>query len=116
MQLRGAEDDFDAVSLGSALIREGAKGVLAPQIEMPQTFAAEYALQFLTRYLSGHETAGQVVHAVARHFAENLHNPLGFTYALHYGMDARLERATSPADPQESTTPDGLPSIERNSS
>ncbi|MFF5009599.1 hypothetical protein ACFY3G_43070 [Streptomyces phaeochromogenes] len=37
-------DDFDAVSLGRALIREGAKGVLAPQIEIPQTFAAEYAL------------------------------------------------------------------------
>ncbi|WP_306336361.1 SAV_2336 N-terminal domain-related protein [Streptomyces sp. KL118A] len=92
--LRG---DYDVTSLGQALIREGAKGVLAPEIQMPQSFAAEYALQFLTRYLAGHETAGEVVHSVARHFAEMLHNPLALTYALHYGMDARLERSGSSA-------------------
>ena len=60
---------------------------------MPQAFAAEYALEFLTRYLSGEETAGAIAHAVARHFADELHNPLGFAYALHCGMDARLARA-----------------------
>ncbi|MFF5009598.1 hypothetical protein ACFY3G_43065 [Streptomyces phaeochromogenes] len=49
--------------------------------------------------MAGHETAGEAVHAAARHFAENLHDLLGFTYALHYGMGARLERATSPAEP-----------------
>ncbi|MEU6824140.1 SAV_2336 N-terminal domain-related protein [Streptomyces atriruber] len=89
--------DYDVASFGQALIREGAKGVLVPEIQMPQSFAAEYALQFLTRYLAGHETAGEVVHSVARHFAEMLHNPLALTYALHYGMDARLERSGSSA-------------------
>ncbi|MET7608155.1 SAV_2336 N-terminal domain-related protein [Streptomyces avermitilis] len=99
---REPSEGSDLVSLGNALIHAGAKGVLAPQIEMPQTFAAEYALQFLTRYMTGHQTAGEAVRAVAQHFADNLHNPLGFTYALHCGMNARIERAAPPTNAQES--------------
>lgn len=91
----------DPAFLGGALIRAGARGILAPQIEMPQIFAAEYALEFLTRYLAGHQTAGEAAHRVARYFADELHNPLGFAYALHCGMDARLERAVPQSGPQE---------------
>ena len=54
--------------------------------------AAEYALAFVTRYLTGRETAGDIAHALSRHFADTCHNPLGFAYALHSGMDSRLER------------------------
>ncbi|MER7570664.1 CHAT domain-containing protein [Streptomyces sp. NPDC126514] len=86
------EGGGDHKFLSLALIDAGARGVLGPQIEMPQAFAAEYALEFLTRYLHGTETAGDIAHAVARHFADVLHNPLGFAYALHHGMDTRLER------------------------
>ncbi|MEW2570073.1 CHAT domain-containing protein [Streptomyces sp. NPDC047070] len=91
------EGGGDLAFLSRALIHAGARGVLGPQIEMPQRFAAEYALEFVTRYLRGSETAGQIVHAVARHFADELRNPLGFAYALHCGMDTRLERAAAPA-------------------
>ncbi|WP_328873506.1 CHAT domain-containing protein [Streptomyces sp. NBC_00287] len=87
------EGGGDHKFLSLALIDAGARGVLGPQIEMPQAFAAEYALEFLTRYLHGTETAGGIAHAVARYFADALHNPLGFAYALHHGMDTRLERA-----------------------
>ena len=48
---------------------------------------------FVTRYLPGTETAGEIMHALGRHFADFLRNPLGFAYALHCGMDHRLERA-----------------------
>ncbi|WP_331447820.1 CHAT domain-containing protein [Streptomyces xanthochromogenes] len=85
--------DGDHAHLGRALIEHGARGVLGPQIAMPQAFAAEYALAFVTRYLSGTETAGAIAHALARHFADAFRNPLGLAYALHCGMDARLERA-----------------------
>ncbi|MCH5676896.1 CHAT domain-containing protein [Streptomyces gilvus] len=88
----------DPAFFGGALIRAGARGVLAPQVEMPQIFAAEYALEFLTRYLAGRHTAGEAAHSAARYFADELHNPLGFAYALHCGMDARLERAAQPAE------------------
>jgi len=87
----------DLAYLGGELIKAGARGVLGPQTEIPQRFAAEYALEFLTRYLHGEQTAGAIAHQVARHFADELHNPLGFAYTLHYGMDTRLERAVAPA-------------------
>ncbi|MER7689941.1 hypothetical protein [Streptomyces sp. NPDC097610] len=80
--------------LGGSLIEAGAGGVLGPQIEMPQLFAAEYAHAYVTRYLGGRETAGEIVHGLARHFADAWSNPLGFAYALQCGMDNRLERTT----------------------
>ncbi|MGW1719918.1 CHAT domain-containing protein [Streptomyces sp. NPDC002156] len=93
----------DPAFLGGALIQAGARGVLGPQIEMPQVFAAEYALEFLTRFLRGGRTAGEIAHAVSRYFADELHNPLGLGYALHCGMDARLDRAVPP-DPEQEIT------------
>ncbi|MFG3286980.1 CHAT domain-containing protein [Streptomyces sp. NPDC048111] len=88
--------DGDHSHLGRALIEHGARGVLGPQIAMPQAFAAEYALAFVTRYLDGRESAGAVVHALVRHFADTCRNPLGLAYALHCGMDARLDRTPEP--------------------
>ncbi|MEK8172413.1 hypothetical protein NKH77_33795 [Streptomyces sp. M19] len=76
------------------LIEHGAQGVLGPQIAMPQLFAAEYALEFVTRYLRGAATAGQITHELARHFAARYRNPLGLAYGLHCGMDARLDRTS----------------------
>ncbi|ARX86095.1 CHAT domain-containing protein [Streptomyces alboflavus] len=88
----GLPGNADLAYLGRALFDAGASGILGPQIEMPQRFAAEYALAFVTRYLTGRETAGDIAHALSRHFADTCHNPLGFAYALHSGMDSRLER------------------------
>ncbi|MFE3016355.1 CHAT domain-containing protein [Streptomyces sp. NPDC059256] len=88
----GLSAGADLAYLGRALIERGARGVIGPQIEMPQVFAAEYALAFVTRYLEGHRTAGTIAHELARHFADAYGNPLGFAYGLHGGMDERLER------------------------
>lgn len=82
----------DRSFLGRMLIEHGAQGVLGPQIAMPQAFAAEYALEFVMRYLRGEATAGRIVHELARHFAARFRNPLGLAYGLHGGMDARLDR------------------------
>jgi len=82
----------DRSFLGRTLIEHGAQGVLGPQIAMPQAFAAEYALEFVTRYLRGKATAGRIAHELARHFAARYRNPLGFAYGLHGGMDSRLDR------------------------
>ncbi|WP_050372553.1 CHAT domain-containing protein [Streptomyces acidiscabies] len=89
----GLPGGADLTYLGGALITAGAGGVLGPQIEMPQVFAAEYAYAFVTRYLGAADTAGEIAHTLARHFADTFRNPLGFAYALHCGMDRRLERA-----------------------
>ncbi|MER7751655.1 hypothetical protein [Kitasatospora sp. NPDC097643] len=88
-----AGETMERPYLGRALIDSGAKGVLGPLIEMPQIFAAEYARAFVSRYLEGLETAGEIAHDLACHFAGKFRNPLGFAYALHRGMDSRLELA-----------------------
>lgn len=85
----------DRGHLGRVLIKAGASGVLGPQIEMPKVFGAEYALAFITRYLGGTRTAGETAHHLARHFADTYRNPLGLAYALHCGMDSRLERVAA---------------------
>ncbi|MGQ4329061.1 CHAT domain-containing protein [Streptomyces hayashii] len=84
----------DRAFLGRMLIDHGAEGVLGPQIAMPQAFAAEYALEFVTRYLRGGASAGSITNALARHFATRYRNPLGFAYGLQSGMDAHIDRAT----------------------
>ncbi|MER6994377.1 CHAT domain-containing protein [Streptomyces sp. NPDC000410] len=82
------------LSLAGALIESGALGVLGPLIEMPQVFAAEYALAFITEYLRGTATAGALAHTLTRRYAAEFANPLGLAYGLLCGMDSRLERAS----------------------
>ncbi|MFE9336266.1 CHAT domain-containing protein [Streptomyces sp. NPDC007063] len=90
-------DTAELEYLGSAFIEHGADGVLGPQIEMPQVFAAEYAHAFIERYVSGAQTAGEICHALVKHFIEELRNPLALSYSLHCGIDSRWEKAcTSP--------------------
>ncbi|MET9507725.1 CHAT domain-containing protein [Streptomyces flavidovirens] len=83
----------DRTALARSLVEHGARGVLGPLIEMPQKFAADYALSFVQKYLTGNETAGSITHALARRYADEHHNPLGLAYGLMCGMDARLETA-----------------------
>ncbi|MEU1848152.1 CHAT domain-containing protein [Streptomyces sp. NPDC019990] len=99
------EGSADAKFLSRAFVDAGARGVLGPQTEIPQVFAAEYALEFLTRYLDGTRTAGSAALEVARYFADELHNPLGLAYALHHGMDTRLERACAPSSDADQEVP-----------
>ncbi|MFJ2745044.1 CHAT domain-containing protein [Streptomyces sp. NPDC087440] len=93
----GPYDGADRGHLGRVLIEAGASGVLGPQISMPGVFGAEYALAYVQHYLDGRRTAGEITHALARHFADTYRNPLGLAYALHCGMDSRLERAPAAA-------------------
>ncbi|MEU0384561.1 hypothetical protein [Streptomyces chartreusis] len=76
--------------LGQELIGMGADGVLAPQIDMPQEFATEYAYAFLDLYLTGRHTAGEISRLLVRRFASEFRNPLALAYSLHCGIDSRL--------------------------
>jgi hypothetical protein len=77
--------------LGQELIDQGADGVLAPQIEIPEAFAAEYAYAFLDRYLTGAHTAGAIGQWLVRRFAREFHNPLALVYSLNGGINTRLD-------------------------
>jgi len=88
-----AAGECDRSFLSRVLVESGAQGVLGPLIEMPQAFAAEYALEFVVRYLTGgpRATAGRITLDLARHFARTYHSPFGMAYALHSGMDTHLD-------------------------
>ncbi|MER7847065.1 CHAT domain-containing protein [Kitasatospora sp. NPDC096077] len=77
--------------LGRALVDLGADGVLGPQIQIPQEFAAEYAFAFLDHYLTGEFTAGEITQQLVRWFAREYRNPLALAYSLHCGIDSILE-------------------------
>ncbi|MFJ1709391.1 CHAT domain-containing protein [Kitasatospora sp. NPDC088346] len=77
--------------LGRALIDLGADGVLGPQLQIPQEFAAEYAFAFLDHYLTGEFTAGEITQQLVRWFAYEYRNPLALAYSLHCGIDSILE-------------------------
>ncbi|MCX5193689.1 hypothetical protein OOK31_07250 [Streptomyces sp. NBC_00249] len=87
-------------SLSAAFVLHGATGVLAPRIEMPQVFGAEFALRFLTRYVVDGLPAGLAVLETVRWFAAEYRNPLALTYGLVCGLDSRLV-----PEPQEGPTP-----------
>lgn len=80
--------------LGKALIDLGADGVLAPQIEIPQIFATEYAYAFLDLYLTGRHSAGEISQLLVQRFASEFHNPLALTYSLYCGINSRLNLAS----------------------
>ncbi|MFJ2958345.1 CHAT domain-containing protein [Streptomyces sp. NPDC087270] len=77
--------------LGQELIDQGADGVLAPQIEIPEVFAAEYAYAFLDRYMTGAHTAGAIGQWLVQRFAREFHNPLALVYSLNGGINTRLD-------------------------
>ncbi|MBD0696145.1 CHAT domain-containing protein [Streptomyces sp. CBMA123] len=77
--------------LGRALVDLGADGVLGPQLQIPQEFAAEYAFAFLDHYLTGEFTAGEITQQLVRWFAREYRNPLALAYSLHCGIDSILE-------------------------
>ncbi|MPY60778.1 CHAT domain-containing protein [Streptomyces spongiae] len=84
----------DLKHLGQELINMGADGILAPQIEIPQVFATEYAYAFLQLYLTGLHTAGEISQLLVRRFASEFSNPLALTYSLHCGINSRLDLAS----------------------
>ncbi|MGW2910831.1 hypothetical protein ACWC9X_10275 [Streptomyces asoensis] len=86
----GAPATTGFTSLSTAFVKHGALGVLAPQIAMPQVFGAEFALQFLTRYLDEGMTAGLALLETVRWFATTYRNPLALAYGLVCGLDSRV--------------------------
>ncbi|APU42781.1 MULTISPECIES: hypothetical protein [unclassified Streptomyces] len=86
----GAPATAGYAGISAALVKHGALGVLAPSIAMPQVFGAEFALRFLTLYVTDGLPAGRAVLETVRWFAREYRNPLALTYGLVCGMDSRL--------------------------
>ncbi|AEV84040.1 hypothetical protein ACWT_3018 [Actinoplanes sp. SE50] len=88
-------------SFGLALLAAEANCLIGPQIEIPASFAARYAVEFFRELLRG-VSVGAVVRGLARGFAERHANPLGLAISSYRGMDTYFDVSNS-ADPAPAT-------------
>ena len=78
-------------TLAAEFLRRKAVGFIAPLIDMPVVFAAEYCVRFFRRLFGGTadqpQRIGPLVRDLAREFVNKENNPLGLVYALYRGTD-----------------------------
>ncbi|TGB14817.1 hypothetical protein [Streptomyces sp. MZ04] len=75
---------------GHHLLRNGARCLLGPQIDLPRAFAREYAARLFSAFLDEGARLGDSVRELARYFADEEGNPLGLIFTLHRGLDVHL--------------------------
>ncbi len=67
----------------------GARGVLATEFHVPDSFAAVFTEELYEHFLSG-EPIGKALLATRHHFWRAQHNPLGLAYALYSSPSIRI--------------------------
>jgi hypothetical protein len=70
-------------------MRRGARGVIATECTMPDTFAAEFAHQFYARFLTG-QPIGEALWDTRQCFLTEHHSLLGLAYALYADSQTRI--------------------------
>jgi len=90
-------------SVGNALITHGANCLIGPQIDIPPTYAREYATSFFAEFKlaptrnSGTVRAvraGDVFQRLAQEGVMNRKNPIGLVMSLYRGIDSHFCRTT----------------------
>jgi hypothetical protein len=74
-----------------AFLKYGARGVVATECTVPDTFAADFAQQLYTRLLD-EKPLGESLLATRRYFLEECHNPSGLLYSMYAPPSIRLAR------------------------
>jgi CHAT domain-containing protein len=84
-----------------AFLKLGARGVVATECPVPDTFAAAFAKQLYAHLLSGRPLGASLL-AARRHFLDQDHNPAGLLYAMYappsirLAIEEELEQAVDP--------------------
>lgn len=78
------------LNLPQMFVKRGAGALIATICPVPDLFAAAFARQFYTYFLSGGMTIGQALRATRWYFLEKHHNPLGLAYGLYSPAQYRL--------------------------
>jgi CHAT domain len=65
------------------LIAKGARGVIGTEVDTPALFAAEFAKEFLTRFIKGEQNLGDILLDLRRKYLLEKNNVMGLVYALH---------------------------------
>ena len=78
-------------SFADELLREGAVGLIGPQVRVPVVFGSAYAEQIFTRFFTGNTPMGLLVRDINQEMWDNHNNPLGLVYSLNRGVDCLIE-------------------------
>jgi hypothetical protein len=74
------------------LIAKGARGVIGTEVNTPALFAAEFAQEFLKRFLAGGQPIGELLLQMRREYRDKKNNVMGLVYALHTGAAVVVQR------------------------
>jgi hypothetical protein len=75
---------------GKALLDNGARCLVGPQVDLPPAFASEYSRRLFTAFLKPGTKLGDIVRSLAREFINDHANPLGLMFSLYRGIDVHL--------------------------
>ncbi len=79
------------------LITKGARGVVGTEVDTPALFAAEFAKEFITRFVAGGQKLGDVLLDLRREYLLNKNNVMGLVYAPHSSGEIYVERLRAAA-------------------
>lgn len=79
-------------TFGQALLCNGARCLIGPQVDLPPAFAYEYTRRLFTLFLEPGAKLGDIVRTLARTFIDDHANPLGLMFSLYRGIDVHLWR------------------------
>ncbi|WP_181788419.1 hypothetical protein [Streptomyces phytophilus] len=75
---------------GYHLLRNGARCLLGPQVDLPRAFAREYATLLFGTLLDRGSRLGDAVRELSRFYADDRGNPLGLIFTLYRGLDVHF--------------------------
>ncbi|MFD8493358.1 hypothetical protein [Amycolatopsis sp. NPDC059657] len=79
-------------AFGKALLENGARCLVGPQVDLPPAFACEYSRRLFTDFLQPGTKLGDIVRSLTRAFIDDHANPLGLMFTLYRGIDVHLWR------------------------
>jgi CHAT domain-containing protein len=77
------------------LIAKGARGVIGTEVDTPALFAAEFAKEFLARFVKGEQNLGDILLELRRDYLLKKNNVMGLVYALHSSGEVCVVRGAS---------------------
>jgi hypothetical protein len=89
--LTGTINPLHTANWAAEFWKRGARGVLATEFHVPDSFAAAFTEQLYNHFLSG-TPIGEALLATRRYFWEEQSNPLGLAYALYSSPSIRIAK------------------------
>jgi hypothetical protein len=89
--LTGTINPLHTANWAAEFWKRGARGVLATEFHVPDSFAAAFTEELYNHFLSG-KPIGEALLATRRYFWEKQSNPLGLAYALYSSPSIRIAK------------------------